>query len=174
MVKKSTTSKTAKAGAKTPAKAKTNSPANVLVKELVTEASIKATFEKEKAPKKEEAQKTEKPKKEYYSNKVTIINTTQSEILLNGGSVEMTVRIAPKEMKQIDRGFFRELMKIQVVKNWFDKGILASTADANETTLHEAEVPENLKGPVERTDAVSTVAASVTKFEQDGTVKIDL
>lgn len=145
-------------------------PAETLVDELVTEAAIEATLEEE--PK---AEKKPEPKKaEYVSDTVTILNTCYNEIYLNGGKPELSVRIAPKELKTIDRGLYRELMKNQVIRNWFDKGILSCNRDANETSAHEAEVPANLRGPVERTDAVSTVSASVTKFKKDGTVKINL
>lgn len=165
MVKKTTNAK-AQAGVKAPAEAKTKSPADVLVKELVAEASIEATLE----PK-----ETKKVKaSEYASSYITVFNTTQNELLLNTGIEGQTVRIAPKEIKSIERSLYKELIKIQVIRNWFDKGILATSEDASETSAHEAKAPENLTGPVERTDSVSTVSASVTKFEKEGSVSISL
>lgn len=136
--------------------------------ELVAQASINATIEEEIPA------KVEKPKAREVSSFVTVLNTSFNEILLNTGVVGEFVRIAPKEMKRIERSTYRDLMKNQVVRNWFDKGILSSSEDANETSVHEAEVPENLKGAVEKTDSVSTVSASVTKFEKEGTVQIKL
>lgn len=166
MVKKSeTTKKTTKnTSVKKEVKVK-NSPADIIANELVVEASIDATIEK---PKKEA------PKAKEVSSKVTVLNTSYNEILLNTGKAELSVRIAPKEIKTIDRDLYRELMKNQVIRNWFDKGILATKKDADEVSVHEAKVPEKLKNPVERTDSVSTVSASVTKFEKDGTVNIQL
>mgnify|MGYP003309494725 CR=1 FL=1 len=166
MVKKSETTKktTTKTLVKKGVEVK-NSPADIIANELVAEASIDATIEK---PKKEA------PKAKEFSSKVTVLNTSYNEILLNPGKAELSVRIAPKEIKTIDRDLYRELMKNQVIRNWFDKGILATKKDADEVSVHEAKVPENLKNPVERTDSVSTVSASVTKFEKDGTVNIQL
>lgn len=108
------------------------------------------------------------------SSTVVLMNTSYNEILLNTGRPGATVRIAPKEIKSIDRELLRELMNNKIVRRWFDKGILTTNQDANETDTNEAVVPENLKGPVERTDSVSTISAKVTKFKQDGKVQIKL
>lgn len=168
------TKKVADAEVKASADAEIKSPAEALADELVAEASIEATLEE--APEEKPAPKKEAPKKssDTYSDTVTIMNTCYNEIYLNGGKPELSVRIAPKEVKTISRYLFRELLKVQVIRNWFDKGILATSKDANETTAHEAEIPANLKNPVERTDSVSTVSASVTKFEKEGSVQINL
>lgn len=164
------------AGAKASAETEIKTPAETLGDELVAEASIEATLENDQEEVKEEPKKAPKSTKsyDYYSDTITIMNTCYNEIFLNGGKPELCVRIAPKEVKSISRSLYRELIKNQVVRNWFDKGIIATSKDANETTAHEAKIPENLKNPVERTDAVSTVSASVTKFEKDGAVQIKL
>lgn len=156
------------------ADAEIKSPAEALADELVAEASIEATLEEKSEEVKEEPKKTAPKSSENYSSTITVMNTCYNEIYLNGGKPELSVRIAPKEVKTISRALYRELMKVQVIRNWFDKGILATSRDANETSAHEAKTPENLKNPVERTDAVSTVSASVTKFKKEGSVQINL
>ena len=135
--------------------------------ELVAEAGIDIEIEKADEVK---APAAEAP----ISNETVIINTSYNEILLNTGLPGATVRIAPKEIKSVSRELLRELLKNKIVRRWFDKGILTSNQDANETDANEAVVPEALKGPVERTDSVSTISAKVTKFKKDGKVSIKL
>lgn len=151
--------------------------------ELVAEAAIDVEVEEvvpanDENPKAEpEASEDENkcmPSDEYVSRETVIINTSYNEILLNTGRPGGSVRIAPKEIKSVDRELLRELLNNKIVRRWFDKGILTSNQDANETDANEAKAPENLKAPVERTDSVSTISAKVTKFKKDGNVSIKL
>ena len=107
------------------------------------------------------------------SSTTVVLNTSQNAILLTGETPEESVLIAPREIKAIDRELLRKLLKNKVVRYWFDKGILTSNQDANEVSAHDAVAPEYLKNPVERHDGAN-VSASVTKFEKQGSVTINL
>lgn len=107
------------------------------------------------------------------SSTTLVLNTSQNNILLTGGTPEESVLIAPKELKSIKRELLRKLLRNKVVRYWFDKGILTSNEDANEVSAHDAVAPEYLKNPVERHDGAN-VSASVTKFEKQGSVTINL
>lgn len=171
VTKKKTSSKKAEATVSAPEEVKD---------ELVAEAKIDVEIEEEIAP--ENRCAPDAPLDDFsatdeavaISSTVTLLNTSYNEILLNTGHPGGTIRIAPKELKSVSRELLRELLQNKIVRRWFDKGILTSNLDANETTTNEAEVPEALKGPVERTDSVSTISAKVTKFKKDGKVSIKL
>lgn len=126
-----------------------------------------------------EAPETVTPEPEPIKNELTgsdytvILNTSLNPILLQGENEEDKILIAPKEIKSISRYLLRELLKNKVVRYWFDKGILTTNQDANETSANEAEAPAHLSQPVERHDGAN-VSASVTKFEKQGSVTINL
>lgn len=171
MAARKTTSKKA-AEAKASVTPEVNAPTvENSTEELVAQANINVEIEaNDENPKHKVA-----PKEDVVlSSTVVLMNTSYNEILLNSGRPGETVRIAPKEIKSIDRELLNELLKNKIVRRWFDKGILTTNQDANETDTNEAVVPENLKGPVERTDSVSTISAKVTKFKKDGKVQIKL
>lgn len=107
------------------------------------------------------------------SDYTVILNTSLNPILLQGQHEGETLLIAPKEIKSVSRALLKELLKSKVVRYWFDKGILTSNQDANETSANEAEAPAHLSQPVERHDGAN-VSASVTKFEKQGSVTINL
>ena len=130
--------------------------------ELVMEAGI--NIKAEKAP----AQNIQTA-----SSTTMIINTSQNPILLSGDEKEECIYIAPKEIKRVNRNLLKKLLQNKVVRYWFDKGILTGNSDANETTANEAEAPEYLSQPVERHDGAN-ISASVTKFEKQGSVTINL
>lgn len=158
---------------KTTSKKVAEAPVSTPKDELVAEAGIDLEIEKtEEEPKTPDAPApdVEAP----VSSETVIINTSYNEILLNTGRPGANVRIAPKEIKSVSRELLRELLKNKIVRRWFDKGILTSNTDANETDANEAVTPEHLKAPVERTDSVSTISAKVTKFKKDGKVSIKL
>lgn len=166
--------------------------------ELVNEAGINITVEPEapEPPKAEPATKEELEKlpsemrgeapetvtpeePEPIKNELTgsdytvILNTSLNPILLQGENEKDKILIAPKEIKSISRYLLRELLKSKVVRYWFDKGILTTNQDANETSANEAEAPAHLSQPVERHDGAN-ISASVTKFEKQGSVTINL
>lgn len=102
-----------------------------------------------------------------------ILNTSLNPILLQGENEKDKILIAPKEIKSINRRLLKELLKSKVVRYWFDKGILTTNQDANETSANEAEAPAHLSQPVERHDGAN-ISASVTKFEKQGSITINL
>ena len=164
--KKKSTSKKAEAPVSAPEEVKD---------ELVAEAGIDVEIEKPETEEEPKAPEATAPAPEApVSSETVIINTSYNEILLNTGLPGASVRIAPKEIKSVSRELLRELLKNKIVRRWFDKGILTSNRDANETDANEAETPAYLKAPVERTDSVSTISAKVTKFKKDGNVQIKL
>ena len=181
--KKTTTSKVAEAPVSAPEE-EVKEPAKEISQgdELVAEAAIDIVAEEAdevpaeeevKEPEPEEVEKT--PAEEApVSSETVIINTSYNEILLNTGRPGASIRIAPKEIKSVSRALLRELLQNKIVRRWFDKGILTSNQDANEADVNEAVAPEHLRAPVERTDSVSTISASVTKFKKDGNVQIKL
>lgn len=132
--------------------------------ELVNEIGINAEIEKKAVP----AANIQKA-----SDYTVILNTSQNPILLQGDNEGDRILIAPKEIKSVSRSLLKSLLKNKIVRYWFDKGILSTNQDANEVTAHEAEAPANLSQPVERHDGAN-VSASVTKFEKQGTVTINL
>lgn len=107
------------------------------------------------------------------SDYTVILNTSLNPILLQGENEKDKILIAPKEIKSVSRYLLRELLKSKVVRYWFDKGILTTNQDANETSANEAKAPAHLSQPVERHDGAN-VSASVTKFEKQGSVTINL
>ena len=128
------------------------------------------------APKEEpKAKEDPKPAKEdvVATADVIIVNTSQNPICLSDGK-NISVQIAPKEFKRISRAAYRELMQQKMVRIWFDKGILTSNGDANETDIHGAEAPEELSQPVTSRDGGNSVSAEVTKFEKAKSIKIEL
>lgn len=126
-----------------------------------------------------EAPETVTPEPEPIKNELAgsdytiILNTSQNPILLQGENEEDKILIAPKEIKSVNRRLLKELLKSKVVRYWFDKGILTTNQDANETSANEAEAPAHLSQPVERHDGAN-ISASVTKFEKQGSVTINL
>ena len=126
-----------------------------------------------------EAPETVTPEPEPIKNELAgsdytiILNTSQNPILLQGENEKDKILIAPKEIKSISRNLLRELLKSKVVRYWFDKGIITTNQDANETSANEAEAPAHLSQPVERHDGAN-ISASVTKFEKQGSVTINL
>lgn len=131
--------------------------------ELVMSAKIKTTNKEEV---KEEVKEVE-----YVSSTVTITNTSQNSLCLNLRT--KTITIYPRQRKEVLREDVKELLENEVVRRWFDKGILTSDLEAEEQSVHEAKAPEELKGPVEKHDGVN-ISASVKKFVSDGSVKIEL
>lgn len=122
-----------------------------------------------------ESQKAPAPAKQEPSESYTtvIINTSQNPIYLKGDSKEESILIAPREIKTVSKSLLKKLLRSKVVRYWFDKGILTSNYDANETTANEAVAPEHLSQPVERHDGAN-ISASVTKFTKEGSVSINL
>ena len=161
--------------------------------ELVNEAGINITVEPETETKEEDTRCQPATKEEIEklppemratnqaparnvqtaSDYTVVLNTSLNPILLHGEHEGETLLIAPKEIKSVSRALLRELLKNKVVRYWFDKGILTSNQDANETSANEAEAPAHLSQPVERHDGAN-VSASVTKFEKQGSVTINL
>lgn len=135
--------------------------------ELVNEAGIDIEVKETKPMPKKVAPKG------FVSSEVVVINTSQNPILLSGDEKGMNILIAPKEIKKINRTMLKTLMQNKIVRYWFDKGILTSNMDANETSAHEAETPEYLCQPVERHEGAN-VSASVTKFQKAENVSITL
>lgn len=107
------------------------------------------------------------------SDYAVIMNTSLNPILLKGEHEGETLLIAPKEIKSVSRTLLRSMMKSKIVRYWFDKGILTTNQDANETSANEAVAPAHLSQPVERHDGAN-VYATVTKFEKQGNVTINL
>lgn len=107
------------------------------------------------------------------SDYAVIMNTSLNPILLKGEHEGETLLIAPKEIKSVSRTLLRSMMKSKIVRYWFDKGILTTNQDANETSANEAVAPVHLSQPVERHDGAN-VSATVTKFEKQGSVTINL
>lgn len=141
--------------------------------ELINEAGINITVEPE-APETVTPEEPKPIKNELTGSDYTIIlNTSLNPILLQGENEKDKILIAPKEIKSISRYLLRELLKSKVVRYWFDKGILTTNQDANETSANEAEAPAHLSQPVERHDGAN-ISASVTKFEKQGSVTINL
>ena len=150
--------------------------------ELVAEAAIDVLIDvpevddTREAPK-EEPKETEAPKpaKEdvVATADVIVINTSLNPICLSDGK-RISVQIAPKEFKRIDRETYRELMQQKMVRVWFDKGILTSNGDAGETEVHGAEAPEELSQPVISRDGGNSVSAEVNKIKKAKSIKIDL
>lgn len=118
--------------------------------------------------------KVNKPSDDNYSSTCVLTNTSQNKICLQNGKDAPTIEISPREIKTVSRAALRELLKNEIVRAFFDKGILTSTLDAGEVSAHDAVVPENLKNPVERHEGGQNVKAEVKKFDADGTVKIEL
>lgn len=147
--------------------------------ELVNEAGIDIELEtEEKAAPKEAVKKSDEAvkapvKEREVSLFTTVINTSQNPILLKGADKEESLLIAPREIKSVRRDVLKSLLRNKIVRYWFDKGILTSNYDANETTANEAVAPEYLKQPVERHDGAN-ISASVTKFKKEGSVSINL
>lgn len=135
--------------------------------ELVNEAGINVSIEEKPAPKKTLAANR------FVSSDTIILNTSQNPILLTGDTKEETILIGPREIKRVNRALLKKLMQNKIIRNWFDKGILTTNQDENETSVHEAIVPDHLSQPVERHDGAN-VSASVTKFEKQGSMNITL
>lgn len=112
--------------------------------------------------------------KEYIpSTYVILTNTSQNRISLVADDIR--IDLEPREIKRdVRRSDLQELLKNKVVKKWFDKGILTSNIDADDTSAHEAVAPSNLTSAVERHDNGMNIEASVKKFVADGTVDINL
>lgn len=159
MTKKSKkTQKTVVAQTATDLEAKVQAPTETSKDELVMEAKV---------------QKKDKTEKRYSSTCI-ITNTSQNTICLYNGETSRSITIAPREIKTVDRAQLKDLLGNEMVRRFFDKGILTSTLDANDVSAHDAVLPEELKNPVERHEDGQNVKAEVKKFEKDGTVKIDL
>lgn len=137
--------------------------------ELVAEASIDFSIEPKPAEKKPEPKKAPVE----LSSEVVVVNTSQNAILLSGQEENERILIEPREIKKVNRYLLRSLMKNKIVRYWFDKGVLTSNMDANETSANEAKAPEHLTAPVERHDGAN-ISASVTKFQKEGNVTINL
>lgn len=152
-------------------------------KEMVNEAGIDITVtpdntQNDEADNEKAAPETVTPEPEQVNNVsgsdyTVILNTSLNPILLQGENEKDKILIAPKEIKSVSRYLLRELLKSKVVRYWFDKGILTTNQDANETSANEAEAPAHLSQPVERHDGAN-ISASVTKFEKQGSVTINL
>ena len=159
------------------AKRKTKTQKTVVDK---TATDMKATVE---APKPESDKelvmaakiepKTEK-KEKAYSSTCVITNTSQNAICLYNGSTEDSITVAPREIKTVSKDKLRALMQNKMICRFFDKGILTSTLDSDEVSAHDAEIPEELKNPVERHEDGQNVKAEVKKFKREGSVNIDL
>lgn len=125
-------------------------------------------------PEKEETPAPEKEPEQYVESTVVLTNCTQNTICITTGTPGISITVAPREIKRVSRSDLRELMKQEMVRRYFDKGLLSSNLEADEQSTSEAVVPDDLKGPVERHEDGSTVTATVKKFEKQGTVSIDL
>lgn len=107
------------------------------------------------------------------STYVCLTNTSQNRISLVGDGVR--IDLEPREIKtDVRREDLKQLLKNKVIQNWFDKGILSSNLEADDTSAHEAVAPKNLTEAVERHDNGMNIEASVKKFESAGTVDINL
>lgn len=164
--KKSTTKKApakvnASAGAPTVEEAINNN-------ELVAEAAINLIVPTDVEP-------TISKKERVISADVVVINTSYNPICLTTWEKgHRSITIAPKEFKRIPRDQYREFLKNKMVRTWFDKGVLTTRDTAEEASANEAEAPEELLSPVERTDGQSSVSATVRKFQKDSPIKIQL
>ena len=133
--------------------------------ELVMEAQI------EEKPAKEEPKK-EEPK--FVSSECVLTNTSQNTICLFDGSKEESITVAPREIKRVSRDGLKRLMKNPMIRSFFDKGILTTNIDAEDTSAHEAVIPNELKNPVERHEDGQNVVAQVKKFKKEGSINIEL
>lgn len=142
-------------------------------KELVMEAKIS-----KKAKPSKKTEKTEKPKqktdKTYSASTCIITNTSMNTICLFNGDKLKAITVAPREIKTVERENLRELLKNEMVKRFFDKGILTHTLDAADVSAHDAVVPEELKNPVERHEGGQNVKAEVKTYRKEGTINLDL
>ena len=108
-----------------------------------------------------------------FKSTVVLTNCTQNTICITDG-LSHSITIAPREIKTVERDKLKELMSQEMVRRYFDKGLLTSTLDADEKSASDAEAPAELKNAVERHQDGSTVSAEVKKFEKQGTVSINL
>lgn len=150
------------------------------------ELVMKANFTADEQPKsedkpednvKEDVEPEDKPEdkpveENHKSSTVVLTNCTQNIICIRDDHYSITIQ--PREMKIVKKDELLEIMKQEVVRRYFDKGILSTNMEAEEKSASDAVVPEELKGPVERHQDGSTVSASVKKFEKQGTVSINL
>jgi len=128
----------------------------------------------EEPKQKELVMKTTFKEQTYEKSTCLITNTSMNNICLCDGNAFDAINVAPREIKEVDREQLKRLLKNEMVRRFFDKGILTHTLDAAEVSAHDAVVPENLKNPVERHEGGQNVKAEVKKFDLEGTVKIDL
>lgn len=148
-------------------------------KELVMEAKISAKEKKgSKAKDNKKAKDPEKPKKNaektYTGSTCVLTNTSMNTICLFNGDKFNSITVAPREIKRVDRETLRSLLKNEMVKRFFDKGILTHNLDAADVSAHDAIVPEELKNPVERHEGGQNVKAEVKTYRKEGTISLDL
>lgn len=140
-------------------------------KELVMEAKISKKAKPSKKTEKTEKQKTDKT---YSASTCVITNTSMNSICLFNGDKFATITVAPREIKTVEREKLKELLKNEMVRRLFDKGILTHNLDAGDVSAHDAAVPEELKNPVERHEGGQNVKAEVKTYRKEGTINLDL
>ena len=142
-------------------------------KELVMEAKISAKGKKATKQKTPEKPKN-KTEKTYSASTCIITNTSMNSICLFNGDKFATITVAPREIKTVERAKLKELLKNDMVRRFFDKGILTHNLDAADVSAHDAVVPEELKNPVERHEDGQNVKAEVKTYRKEGTISLDL
>lgn len=138
--------------------------------ELVMEANI--TPETETPETETNPLPAPEPEKRIVSSTVVLTNCTANTICITNGNIKITV--APREIKKVSRDDLKELLKQKMIQRYFDKGVLTHNLEADEVSASDAEVPDELKGAVERHEDGLTISASVKTFEADGSVKLEL
>lgn len=145
-------------------------------KELVMEAKISA--KDKKGSKAKDNKKANEPKKNaektYTGSTCVLTNTSMNTICLFNGDKFSSITVEPREIKRVDRETLRNLLKNEMVKRFFDKGILTHNLDAADVSAHDAIVPEELKNPVERHEGGQNVKAEVKTYRKEGTISLDL
>lgn len=142
-------------------------------KELVMEAKISKKAKPSKKTEKTQKQK-QKTDKTYSASTCIITNTSMNSICLFNGDKFATITVAPREIKTVEREKLKELLKNEMVRRLFDKGILTHNLDAEDVSAHDAVVPEELKNPVERHEDGQNVKAEVKTYRKEGTISLDL
>lgn len=148
-------------------------------KELVMEAKVSKKGTKgEKAKTAQKPKNQDKPQKttdrEYSKSTCVLTNTSMNTICLSNGDKFHTITVEPREIKTVSRETLKSLMKNEMVRRFFDKGILTTNLDAEDVSAHDAVVPEELKNPVERHESGQNVKAEVKTYRKEGTISLDL
>ena len=143
--------------------------------ELVMEAKVSAKGNKGKKDTKKQPEKPkQKTDKTYSASTCVITNTSMNTICLCNGDKFKSITVEPREIKKVDRELLKSLLKNEMVKRFFDKGVLTHNLDAADVSAHDAVVPEELKNPVERHEDGQNVKAEVKTYRKEGTISLDL